>query len=300
MASLGRKMLLRAWLLASILLVILMQFRLVALHRPSSGQKTATWTLRVTTDPRTQATTAAIQFGASQAEEFRGKSRASKNQDATADSMRHGQLRAIVQMTRPVSTKPRHQFLTGQTATWKSISTSSTPIGAFAQGSLAPGNFHNDLATKHQHIQGERLTNNNSSHAATIVSSDMQAGLSDSRSVVGVGSRSRSVIAPVLEASARVRNEPEYRRKLEQAASMPINIAVMTGLFWQLPSTHTEGCHVDGIPLDCYIQMGGSEVSSVTLWCLAACKHTVCFTAGCGDQDLLKRGFFVHLSHDVR
>jgi hypothetical protein len=58
-----------------------------------------------------------------------------------------------------------------------------------------------------------------------------------------------------------VHNDPVYRKKLEEAASKPINIAVMTGLFWNLPVSHTHGCQVDGIPLDCHIQNGGTEVS---------------------------------------
>jgi hypothetical protein len=102
----------------------------------------------------------------------------------------------------------------------------------------------------------------------------MQADFkSDSRGAIGVGhlSNQHSLIAPVLEASARMHNDPEYRRKVEQAASTPINIAVMTGLFWQLPTTHTDGCNVDGIPLECHIQMGGSEVSSVSWGCSTAC-----------------------------
>jgi hypothetical protein len=74
-------------------------------------------------------------------------------------------------------------------------------------------------------------------------------------------SNASSLLAPVLTASDRAHKDPVYRQKLEEAASKPINIAVMTGLFWQLPVSHTQGCQVDGIPLDCHIQNGGTKVS---------------------------------------
>jgi hypothetical protein len=64
----------------------------------------------------------------------------------------------------------------------------------------------------------------------------------------------------VLTATARAKSDPVYRKKLEEAASKPINIAVMSSLFWALPVSHTQGCKVDGIPLDCHIQSGGTEV----------------------------------------
>lgn len=69
-----------------------------------------------------------------------------------------------------------------------------------------------------------------------------------------------TLLVTSLTASERTRTDPAYRRKLEQAATKPINIAVMTSLFWALPVSQTNGCQVDGIPLDCHIQSGGTEV----------------------------------------
>jgi len=69
-----------------------------------------------------------------------------------------------------------------------------------------------------------------------------------------------TLLVTSLAASERTRTDPAYRRKLEQAAAKPINIAVMTSLFWALPVSQTNGCQVDGIPLDCHIQNGGTEV----------------------------------------
>jgi hypothetical protein len=72
-----------------------------------------------------------------------------------------------------------------------------------------------------------------------------------------------SILAPVLLAHERAKTDPVYREKLRQAAAKPINIAVMTSLFWGLPVEGTKGCSVDGIPLDCHIQNGGTTVCCV-------------------------------------
>jgi hypothetical protein len=42
----------------------------------------------------------------------------------------------------------------------------------------------------------------------------------------------------------------------------------MNDLWWELPPNSTQGCEVDGIPLDCHIHIGGTEVRGVRLWML--------------------------------
>jgi hypothetical protein len=73
--------------------------------------------------------------------------------------------------------------------------------------------------------------------------------------------RHTGVLVPALAAAARRATDPAYLARLKHAAAAPVNIAVMTSLFWQLPVHGTDGCSVDGVPLDCHIQNGGTEVS---------------------------------------
>jgi hypothetical protein len=62
--------------------------------------------------------------------------------------------------------------------------------------------------------------------------------------------------------SVRSRNDPAYLRKLQEAARKPINLAIMTNLAWPFPINTTNGCKLDGVPLDCRIHKGGTEVRS--------------------------------------
>jgi hypothetical protein len=67
------------------------------------------------------------------------------------------------------------------------------------------------------------------------------------------------VLTPFRAAAARATSDPSYLQKLRGAASKPINVAVMTGLYWSLP-TEKPVCEVAGIKLDCHVQNGGTEV----------------------------------------
>jgi hypothetical protein len=70
-----------------------------------------------------------------------------------------------------------------------------------------------------------------------------------------------NVLLPVLTAATRAQEDLTYIQKLQEAARQPINIAVMTTLMFDFPKDTTKGCQVDGIPLDCRIHNGGTEVS---------------------------------------
>ena len=99
--------------------------------------------------------------------------------------------------------------------------------------------------------------------SAAATPSTAPTAAQDAKQHLGINSsssRQHSILGPVLAAAVRSRDDPDYYQKLKAAASKPITIAVMTGLFWQLPTTHTQGCKVDGIPLDCHMQNGGTEV----------------------------------------
>lgn len=130
---------------------------------------------------------------------------------------------------------------------------------------------HLHLTVLHQYS-----THSSSSHAVTSIQLDRlqhwstnnsTSGVSDSKqlqqyqgpSAFNTANKS-SLISRVIKACGRAQRDPAHRTKLLQAASTPIHIAVMTGLFWQLPTDSTKGCEVDGIPLDCHIQKGGTEV----------------------------------------
>jgi hypothetical protein len=69
-----------------------------------------------------------------------------------------------------------------------------------------------------------------------------------------------AVLLPVQTAAARAQKDSAYMQKLQEAAKKPINIAVMTLLMFDFPTDTTKGCQVDGIPLDCRLQNGGTEV----------------------------------------
>lgn len=150
-----------------------------------------------------------------------------------------------------------------------------------------------------------------SSNEATKSSSGSTSSTSSSSTFVPKTDVSKSLLAPVLTATARAQEDPAYRKRLEEAASKPINIAVMTGLFWNLPTSHTQGCKVDGIPLDCHIQNGGTEVSRQMLsstdmagphaqYCCSCCScvrgswhhWALCFVLRCmqGDQVAAQHG----------
>lgn len=47
--------------------------------------------------------------------------------------------------------------------------------------------------------------------------------------------------------------------KLRAAAATPINVVVMTSLFWSLSSKQTDNCSVDGVPLDCRVTQHADE-----------------------------------------
>lgn len=64
-------------------------------------------------------------------------------------------------------------------------------------------------------------------------------------------------------ATASRGGDAAYIARLKVAAASRINIAVMTSLFWPLPMHATDGCQVDGVTLDCHVQMGGDEVRAM-------------------------------------
>uniref|UniRef100_A0A383W9Z5 Fucosyltransferase n=1 Tax=Tetradesmus obliquus TaxID=3088 RepID=A0A383W9Z5_TETOB len=53
--------------------------------------------------------------------------------------------------------------------------------------------------------------------------------------------------------------DPEYIAKLRKAVEKPINVLIMTGVFWTITSKSTENCSVDGVPLKCNIWQDQSE-----------------------------------------
>lgn len=67
------------------------------------------------------------------------------------------------------------------------------------------------------------------------------------------------LLGPLKVAATRRANDTAYLPKLQIAASRPINIALMSGLWWAEGTT--DGCMADGVPLDCRVQHGGTNVS---------------------------------------
>eukprot|EP00879_Flechtneria_rotunda_P008736 GHRR01009150.1.p1 GENE.GHRR01009150.1~~GHRR01009150.1.p1 ORF type:complete len:719 (+),score=143.14 GHRR01009150.1:255-2411(+) len=57
-------------------------------------------------------------------------------------------------------------------------------------------------------------------------------------------------------------NNTGYLARLRQAAGKPINIIVMTSLFWALNPAQTRNCTLEGIPLDCHITQDQSQADT--------------------------------------
>jgi hypothetical protein len=130
---------------------------------------------------------------------------------------------------------------------------------------------HSNVDTKDKQRPYDSLRNASDVSTAAATPSTTLTAAQDAKQYLGINSsstRQHSILGPVLAAAVRSRNDPVYYQKLKAAAAKPITIAVMTGLFWQLRTTHTEGCKVDGIPLDCHIQNGGTEVRTGLHGCL--------------------------------
>jgi hypothetical protein len=167
---------------------------------------------------------------------------------------------------------------------------------------------HGGLRTASAAVQGGASTNSSgwktsssgsgnssSSRGGLLNASDASSRTSSSSSSPGSGhpgaqtARHTDVLVPALAAAARAATDPAYLARLKQAAAAPINIAVMTSLFWQLPVHGTDGCSVDGVPLNCHIQNGGTEVSvllglSAAFSCCNCSLNTQVVAAGVSEQ----------------
>jgi hypothetical protein len=82
-------------------------------------------------------------------------------------------------------------------------------------------------------------------------------------SIKKTGSWAQHLLAR-LEAEQRRAQDSDYQAKLQQAAATPINIVVMSGVFWNIPSS-VKGCSLDGVPLDCRWSTNKTRVSSRVL-----------------------------------
>ena len=155
----------------------------------------------------------------------------------------------------------------------------SSSIDISQQDSTDGLHTHPSVDTKDKQRPHDSLSNTSNVSTAAATPSTTLTAAQDAKQQLGINSsssRQHSILGPVLAAAVRSRNDPFYYQKLKAAASKPITIAVMTGLFWQLPTTHTEGCKVDGIPLDCRIQNGGTEVRAGLLRCAQYYRKLSC------------------------
>jgi hypothetical protein len=50
----------------------------------------------------------------------------------------------------------------------------------------------------------------------------------------------------------------DYRARLEKAVATPINIAVVTGVFWSFEGK-TDHCYIEGLPISCNFHTAPSE-----------------------------------------
>jgi hypothetical protein len=85
-----------------------------------------------------------------------------------------------------------------------------------------------------------------------------------------------------LAADKRQAQDPDYQAKLKAAVATPINVVLMTAVFWQVTAESTRGCTVDGVPLDCRIT---NDTSRVSQHCAAAgttiMRHPTPIAAAC-------------------
>eukprot|EP00878_Enallax_costatus_P031535 GHUV01034488.1.p1 GENE.GHUV01034488.1~~GHUV01034488.1.p1 ORF type:complete len:620 (+),score=105.70 GHUV01034488.1:566-2425(+) len=98
----------------------------------------------------------------------------------------------------------------------------------------------------------------NSSSSSIGLVHDIRGGSNSS----STGSPTTTTAHVTAAAAGQPPDPAGYQQRLKGAASKPINIVVMTGLFWSLNPKQTENCTVDGVPLDCHITADQSHADS--------------------------------------
>lgn len=110
-------------------------------------------------------------------------------------------------------------------------------------------------------------SSSNSSSKSSHISRDVAASQSDDSNKQATPAPTAATWTPHLlarlEAERQRANDPVYMDKLREAAATPINVVVMTSLFWTLSPKQTDGCSLHGVPLDCRVSQRADEVSAL-------------------------------------
>lgn len=119
--------------------------------------------------------------------------------------------------------------------------------------------WESNLFTRYTAVAGKGAEHrhNSSSNTSGVISlqHDMHGDSNNNSSSKSSSDNSTggSTLATAAAEAVPFTGSTDYQQQLRTAASKPINIVVMTGLFWALNPRQTRNCSVDGVPLDCRI-----------------------------------------------